>query len=39
MTEPKTLAECLDEARNGDEFGAVLGRLFAILEDQREAQK
>ena len=39
MSEPKTLAECLDAARNGDEFGAVLGRLFAILEEQREAEK
>jgi len=32
MSEPKTLAECLDAARTGDEFGAVLQRLFATLE-------
>jgi|APGre2960657404_1045060.scaffolds.fasta_scaffold48756_3 hypothetical protein len=36
MSEPKTLAECLDAARDGDEFGAVLGRLFAILEAEAE---
>ena len=38
MSEPKTLAECLDEARNGAEFGAVLGRLFAILEQREDEQ-
>jgi hypothetical protein len=32
MSEPKTLAECLDAARTGSEFGAVLQRLFATLE-------
>jgi hypothetical protein len=33
MTEPKTLAEFLDAARNGQEFGAVINRLFTILEN------
>lgn len=32
MTGPKTVAEQLDSARNGREFGAVLGGLFAALE-------
>lgn len=37
--EPKTLAECLDEARNGDEFGAVLNRLFETLEHLKAAER
>ena len=36
MTEPKTLAEKLDAARDGREFAAVLGGLFAALEQARD---
>ena len=32
MSEPKTLAECLDAARDGNEFAAVINQLFAVLE-------
>jgi hypothetical protein len=30
--EPKTVAERLDAARNGEEFGEVINRVFAALE-------
>ena len=33
--EPKTLAECLDAAQTGEEFGAVISRLFDTLESTR----
>lgn len=32
----KTVAEKLDAARNGTEFGAVLSSLFLSLEKQRD---
>lgn len=32
MNEPKTTAEKLDAARNGDEFAAAIQGLFAALE-------
>lgn len=32
MTEPKTIPEKLDAARDGQEFAAVLANLFAALE-------
>ena len=34
--EPKTLAEHLDAARDGEEFGAVLMELFAALDRARD---
>lgn len=33
MTEPKTLAEHLDAAETGEEFGQVLMGFFNALED------
>lgn len=33
--EPKTLAECLDAAKSGEEFGQVLTALFGHLESTR----
>ena len=36
MTEPKTIPERLDAARDGTEFAAVLGELFGALEKARE---
>ena len=36
MTNPRTIAEQLDAARDGTEFGAVLGGLFAALEKARD---
>ena len=36
MTDPKTLAEQLDAATTGAEFGAVLQGLFATLEQQMD---
>ena len=38
MTGPKTVAEQLDAARNGSEFGAVLSGLFAALERARDEE-
>ena len=35
MSEPKTVAEKLDAARNGEEFGQVLNGLFAALDQAR----
>jgi len=32
MTDPKTVAEKLDAAQNGEQFGAVLSDLFRALE-------
>lgn len=34
--EPKTLAEHLDTARDGEEFSAVLMGLFAALDRARD---
>lgn len=36
---PRTVAEALDAARDGKEFGAVLGGLFAALETAMEKEK
>lgn len=36
MIEPKTLAEHLDAAQTGDEFGAVIQGLFKTLEQQMD---
>lgn len=36
MSEPVTLAEALDEAKNGEEFGQALQGLFSFLEKQRD---
>ena len=36
MTEPKTIPERLDAARDGTEFAAVLGSLFIALEQARD---
>lgn len=36
---PKTLAERLDAAQDGDQFGAVLMGLFGSLEKQMDAPK
>jgi len=33
MSEPKTAAEMLDAAQDGQEFGAVLQGLFGALEE------
>ena len=35
-TVPRTLAEQLDAAKDGTEFGEVLMRLFSALERARE---
>lgn len=32
MSDPKTLAECLDAAKDGTEFAAVINQLFRLLE-------
>ena len=37
--EPKTLAERLDDTRDGDEFGAVLKQLFATLEHLKDSER
>ena len=39
MTDPKTIPEQLDAARNGAEFGAVLGNLFAAVEKARDEER
>jgi hypothetical protein len=36
VTEPKTLAEQLDAAQTGEEFGGVLMGLFGYLEQARD---
>jgi len=38
MTEKKTVAEQLDAARTGEDFGQVLSGLFASLERQRDKE-
>jgi len=35
---PRTLAEQLDAAKDGTEFGEVLMRLFSVLERSREVE-
>ena len=35
MTDPKTIPEKLDAARNGDEFAQVLNDLFTALEEAK----
>ena len=35
MAEPKTVAEKLDAAKNGEEFGLVILELFAALDKAR----
>ena len=37
--EPKTLPEMLDAAATGEEFGAVLGGLFAALDRARQQEE
>lgn len=34
--DPKTVAEQLDAAQNGQEFGQVLNNLFKVLERQMD---
>ncbi len=36
MSDPKTLAEQLDAARNGEEFGQVIQGLFGDLKRQMD---
>lgn len=36
---PKTLAERLDAAKDGDQFGAVLKGLFGVLERFKDADE
>ncbi len=36
--EKRTLAEALDAAQTGEEFGAVLGGLFAALERAKDEE-
>ena len=36
--DPKTLAEALDETRDGTEFAAVINRLFGILEAAKDEE-
>lgn len=38
MTHPKTIAERLDAAQSGDEFGSVLNDLFGVLGRARDAE-
>lgn len=38
-TERRTLPEALDAAKDGKEFGAVLGGLFASLERAMDAER
>ena len=38
MTEPKTIPERLDAARDGQEFAAVLGSLFTALEQAMDEE-
>jgi hypothetical protein len=39
MTDPKTLAEALDAAQTGEEFGQVILGLFAAVERQRDDEE
>lgn len=36
MSDPKTIAEKLDAAQDGEQFGAVLKQLFHALERARD---
>jgi len=36
MTEPKTVAEMLDAAQTGEEFGTVILRIFKTLERMQD---
>jgi len=36
MTEPKTFAERLDAAENGESFGAVISDMLAALADAKD---
>lgn len=38
-SEPKTIAEQLDAAQTGEEFGLALGGLFATLEKLRDQEE
>ena len=38
MTDPRTIPELLDAARDGREFAAVLGGLFTALEKARDEE-
>ena len=39
MNEPKTLAERLDAAQNGEEFAEVIEGLFKFLEKARDEEE
>jgi hypothetical protein len=39
MSDPKTVAEQLDAAKNGDEFGGVILGFFAALDKARWAEE
>ena len=39
MTQPQTIVEQLDAAKNGEEFGLALGGLFATLEKLRDQEE
>ena len=36
VTDPKTLAEHLDAAENGEQFSAALNGLFGVLEKLKD---
>ena len=36
MLEPKTIAEQLDAAENGQQFGQVINTMFTLLEQARD---
>lgn len=36
MNDPKTIAEKLDAAQDGQQFGAVLNQLFSALEKAKD---
>jgi hypothetical protein len=36
MPEPKTIADQLDAAQNGQQFGQVINNLFKVLEQARD---
>ena len=38
MAEPVTIGEILDQARNGEEFGAALMGLFRVLEQKMDEE-
>jgi hypothetical protein len=39
VTEPKTLAERLDAAETGKEFGQVIEGLFSFIEKARDEEE